>query len=316
MAWGEFIHSDVRPLLHMLDAHEGALARSLGQMIRGWELALNVPEAAEDRAAQLIGAYLVRVGDQAVILQDRAWRKLERKDVQTFRAARIDWARRQGAAMAVGLTASMRRRVADILAAGLKADLTPDQLRRQIREIIPALPGIDAQRRAELIARTELHNAATWAQAHEAKSLAARGAHLVKVWTATMDNRTRRAHRQANGQVREINQDFSVGGARMSRPGDPRGGAHNCVRCRCVCRYIPRGYVAEDRQRRAADMIRVAKRQPAAAFIDEIAAMTELMDPGLAAVVRRDARASEAWAASEAATEAAAEAAAVQDPGN
>lgn len=317
--WGQLIHRDVRPLLAMLEAHEGALERTLGQILASWELSLAVPALGEAKLSALIGAYLYRVGDQAVLIQDRAWRRLEKKDVQTFRQARIDWARAHGAELAVNLTGRMRRRIADILAAGLAANLSPDQLRRQMQAIVPALPGISARTRAELIARTELHNAAMRAQELEAQALASHGVIMVKVWTATMDHRTRPAHRQANGQVRQLNQDFNVGGARMSRPGDPRGGARNVIRCRCVARFIPRGYVEEDRYRRAGDMIRVAQRSGATQFIAEIDRLTSEMDPALARVVRAEAQRSESWAASAdamASAEAAAGRAAQEEPGN
>lgn len=309
------VHGSARPLLTMLDAHERALSAALGRILSEWEHALDVPDnKAEAQVLSLLGSYMVRVGDQAVAIQDRQWARPERKDVQTFRAERIAWVRAQGAALAVNLTTQMRARVTRILDAGLAAGIPPDKLRRQIAAVIPALPGISAGRRAEMIARTELHNAATWAQEREALGLAERGAHLVKTWTATMDARTRRAHRAANGQVRELTQDFIVGGRRMSRPGDPRGGAENVIRCRCVARFMPRGHVDEDRQRRAADMLRAARQ--AGDVAREIARMTAEMDPALAKVVNAAAQADPAYQASVAAIRAAWEAQAAAGAGD
>lgn len=284
--WGHFFHPQDRPLLFMLDQHEQALERALTSMLRGWESQLDVPDLGEAKVRSLLVNYLARVGDQAVIIQDRGWRKLERKDVQSFRAERVAWAQAHGATLAVNLTAQMQKRVASIIAAAEAADLSPDQLRRQIAKIIPALPGITVRTRAELIARTELHNAAMWAQEREALGLAERGAEMIKSWTATMDKRTRPHHRRANGQTKPLDQDFIVGGRRMSRPGDPKGGAHNCIRCRCVARYMPKGYEAEDRQRRAADLIRMARLAGPQGFRAEIAELTAEMDPSLAAAVR------------------------------
>lgn len=318
MAWGELIHTDARPLVGMLESHEEALTRTLGQTIEGWQRRLDVPDNSRAKLTAILGSYMVRVGDEAVAIQDRQWNRLARKDVQSFRAERIEWVRAHGAELARGLDDQMRARIRSIIEAGAEANVSPDKLRQLLARETPALPGLSPKRRAELIARTELHNAAMWAQEREALGLASRGAVLRKTWTATMDARTRLAHRRCNGQVRELEQDFIVGGARMSRPGDPRGGARNVIRCRCICRYIPASYVEEDHRRRAADMIRVARLAPPRQFRAEIARMTEEMDPGLRRVVMAAAESDRAWAASSAALEAArlADDAAMQDPGN
>lgn len=317
-AWGAFIHTDARPLIFMLDTAEGSLERNLGGLLDGWERGLAIPDNAAATLSGVIGAYMLRVGDEAVAIQDRQWRRLEKKDVRSFRDERIAWVRKHGAALAVGLDETMRRRIASIIEAGLEAGVAPDKLRRLLAGDVPPLPGLAPKRRAELIARTELHNAAMWAQEREALGLAARGAHLMKSWTGTMDARIRRAHAKANGQTRQLNQDFIVGGARMSRPGDPRGGARNVIRCRCVCRYMPASYVAEDRQRRAADMVTVAKLGGPLRYQAEIARMTADMDPSLARVVDRAAREDAIWEASADALRAAQAAgdAAAQEAGN
>lgn len=50
-------------------------------------------------------------------------------------------------------------------------------------------------------------------------------------WIATLDNRVRDTHREANGQVRGMNEPFIIGGSPMMRPGDgPIGEVANC-RC-------------------------------------------------------------------------------------
>lgn len=96
--------------------------------------------------------------------------------------------------------------------------------------------------RAQTIAITETHNAATFANFESARLMDEDlELGLKKVWLAAEDARTRPAHRAANKQERAMDEKFNVGGALMTRPGDPAGGANNVVRCRCVLGWITGG---------------------------------------------------------------------------
>jgi Phage Mu protein F like protein len=93
---------------------------------------------------------------------------------------------------------------------------------------------------AERIARTELIGAVN------ASSLAAvtAGTNIpYKLWMATNDQRTRRTHREADGQTVPIDAAFSVGGHRLEYPGDPSGPGEEVIMCRCTLGYVdePRG---------------------------------------------------------------------------
>lgn len=82
------------------------------------------------------------------------------------------------------------------------------------------------------IARTEGHriqNEAALDGQHEAKK---KGANVLKQWDATLDGRTRDDHRVADGQIREIDEPFDVGGEKMQAPG-VGGSARNVCNCRC-----------------------------------------------------------------------------------
>lgn len=59
-----------------------------------------------------------------------------------------------------------------------------------------------------------------------------KGADIVKVWDATLDGKTRSAHRAADGQIRELDEYFEVGGEKMTAPGID-GSAANVCNCRC-----------------------------------------------------------------------------------
>nr|WP_243861647.1 phage minor head protein [Coprococcus comes] len=82
------------------------------------------------------------------------------------------------------------------------------------------------------IARTEGHriqNEAALDGQHEAKK---KGADIVKQWDSTLDGRTRDEHRECDGQIREIDEPFDVGGEKMQAPG-VGGSAKNVCNCRC-----------------------------------------------------------------------------------
>ena len=82
------------------------------------------------------------------------------------------------------------------------------------------------------IARTEGHriqNEAALDGQHGAKK---KGADIVKQWDSTLDGRTRDEHRECDGQIREIDEPFDVGGEKMQAPG-VGGSAKNVCNCRC-----------------------------------------------------------------------------------
>lgn len=59
-----------------------------------------------------------------------------------------------------------------------------------------------------------------------------RGADIVKQWDATLDGATRPWHREADGQIREWDEDFIVNGEKMKAP-SVGGSAYNVINCRC-----------------------------------------------------------------------------------
>lgn len=60
-----------------------------------------------------------------------------------------------------------------------------------------------------------------------------------KEWLATMDNRTRDDHAEANGQVVGVDEPFLVGGYEMMFPGDDSGGADASEIVNCRCTVLP-----------------------------------------------------------------------------
>lgn len=60
-----------------------------------------------------------------------------------------------------------------------------------------------------------------------------------KKWTTVGDDRVRRIHREANGQIRKLNEPYLVGGEYLMHPGDLSLGASlaNVANCRCISTY-------------------------------------------------------------------------------
>lgn len=94
--------------------------------------------------------------------------------------------------------------------------------------------GSQAFRRSMTIARTEkgrVKATSTLEAMYKAKEA---GADIVKQWDSTMDSRTRKDHVKADGQIRELDEDFEVGGCLGPSP-HLMGAAAQDINCRCVC---------------------------------------------------------------------------------
>lgn len=106
-------------------------------------------------------------------------------------------------------------------------------------------PYNQAYNRAVRIARTEGHRIqqrSGLAACQEAKKA---GADVVKQWDATLDGRTRPEHREADGQIKELDEDFDVGGEKLEAPG-VGGSARNVCNCRCCMLQRARWALDED----------------------------------------------------------------------
>lgn len=83
---------------------------------------------------------------------------------------------------------------------------------------------------AECIARTETIGAYNAGSSIVRKDLGV----AKKEWLATIDERTRDTHFDADGQIVAEDAPFLVGGEEMEHPGDPNASVGNIVNCRCA----------------------------------------------------------------------------------
>ncbi len=134
----------------------------------------------------------------------------------------------------VGISARMANRIKNLIDTARADNLTLPQIAQQVaNKFLPI-----SRNRAALIARTETHNAASFANHRYHKTVESElGVKMLKKWVATNDARTRSTHAAANGQTVDMNENFIVGGAEMEYAGDAKGGARNVINCRCIIIY-------------------------------------------------------------------------------
>ena len=83
------------------------------------------------------------------------------------------------------------------------------------------------------IARTEAHRIQIQATADAQKKAKENGADVVKQWDAALDRKTRKSHRELDGQIRELDEPFEVNGHKAMQPGG-FGRPEEDINCRCA----------------------------------------------------------------------------------
>lgn len=123
-----------------------------------------------------------------------------------------------------------------IIQTGINEDLTRREIAQSLQKELKFTP-----KRARRIARTETHGAMSYASERRAKEISEDlDMPMLKQWIPVSDGRTRSAHsRMGAVEPIPIDQMFTVGGEKMSRPGDIKASAANRINCRCILRYIP-----------------------------------------------------------------------------
>lgn len=124
----------------------------------------------------------------------------------------------------------LKKHIREEITRGIAASLPYEQIARNISSRTGA-PLFNAKN----IARTEGHRIQQ-ASAHDSRKAAkAKGADLVKQWDATMDGETRKVHKELDGQIREIDEDFTdrSGKWKAKYPGKFGKPEQDC-QCRCV----------------------------------------------------------------------------------
>lgn len=169
----------------------------------------------------------------------------------------------------------VRRAVVRALAGGLNREGLDLEIER-------ALGSENTRGRVERIARTEASRVYGQQGVAANRALLARGSDLIQRWVATVDARTRPEHAAINGQERELDQPFHLGGGATAATGPDDGVGTPCnapldpslppelgVQCRCRRVLVPREEARQPYIRKAdapqdGDVVRIPKAaQPA-----------------------------------------------------
>lgn len=110
-------------------------------------------------------------------------------------------------------------------------------------------------RRARTIVRTEAGRIQEQATMDAAEKAVSKGADLVKQWSAIRDGKTRDTHRSLDGQIREIEEPFEVGGKTAMQPHGFGIASEDC-NCRCTTLLRARDALDEEEYERLQDIAR------------------------------------------------------------
>lgn len=126
-----------------------------------------------------------------------------------------------------GNTKELKKQVKSELQRGLATALPYEIIARSISDY-----GQADLNRSMRIARTEGHRIQTEAKLDCMNNAKKKGADIVKQWDSTLDGRTRPEHKQLDGQIREIDENFEVDGYSAQGPGE-FGNPYMDCNCRC-----------------------------------------------------------------------------------
>ena len=122
--------------------------------------------------------------------------------------------------------AKLKKTITQEISRGIASGLPYRDIARNISNVSGA-----PLSRAKTIARTEGHRIQQTSARDAQYAAKAKGADVVKQWDAALDGRTRESHRRVDGEIKELDEEFSNG---LMFPGDPSGGAAEVVNCRCA----------------------------------------------------------------------------------
>lgn len=129
-------------------------------------------------------------------------------------------------------TKELKKQVQQELQRGLATELSYAQIARNISDY-----GQADMHRAMNIARTEGHRVQSQARMDSMQAAKDKGADVVKQWDCTLDGKTRPEHAELDGQICELDEDFTVGSYSAPCPGmfgDPY------MDCNCRCCLLQR----------------------------------------------------------------------------
>ena len=136
-------------------------------------------------------------------------------------------------------TKKLKTTISSEITRGIAAGLPHSEIARNIAAYARA-----PLSRAKTIVRTESHRIQQAAALDAQKTAVSKGAKVVKQWMSTLDGKTRTSHRKLDGQIREVDEFFELGGMKAKHPGDFGDPAEDC---NCRCQLLQRARIALDK---------------------------------------------------------------------
>ena len=87
-------------------------------------------------------------------------------------------------------------------------------------------------------ARTATTSAESFGRLDAYKYAEKKGVHRKIIWKATLDGKTRHAHRELDGQMVDVGEPFQVDGYEIRCPGDPSAPGYLIYNCRCAINSV------------------------------------------------------------------------------
>lgn len=128
---------------------------------------------------------------------------------------------------------------------GIAAGFTWNEVATKLAKSFKTTEFSKAYNNAMRIVRTEGHRIQVQSAMDAQQVAKEHGADIVKQWDATLDDRTRETHRMLDGQIRELDEPFEVGGMQADAPGMFGDPAEDC-NCRCALLQRARWALDED----------------------------------------------------------------------
>lgn len=130
---------------------------------------------------------------------------------------------------ALGVDAkNLKKTINEVLTRGIASNMSYADMTRHIMIATNA-----PKKRAKTIVRTEAHRIQQASQHDARKAAKAKGGDVVKQWDATLDGNTRPSHAELDGQIREVDEPFTIGTKKAMYPGEFGDPSEDC-NCRCV----------------------------------------------------------------------------------
>ncbi len=142
--------------------------------------------------------------------------------------------------------------VASSIAKGVAIGMTVDEMSKSVTEVA------DKNKNASLIAAATFILAAATSGKTDAHEYAQEiGIDMEKEWVSTLDEKTREAHRDLDGQRVDLDEPFKIDGVEIMEPRDENAPAYLIYNCRCELAYHVKGVSGLDPKYRADNIDKV-----------------------------------------------------------